>query len=207
MPINDLWKSLSGGKGEDLMPKVIELLQRQAETADDSNTMIKKLQAQMSELTGGISTLRSQIDDIKRHLSDVSAPSGNDNYGYGGSVPAFHHVDDTPALQSPPTPKGPVMQTLYAIMIDELTLSVIGDADRRRAQFVITAKGDTGIVEFNPESLSFCLANIEGEVAPYFEYTLNSRTPVAIHADNTAKVTQSYDGNWKMERPIHLTIN
>ncbi len=206
MPINDLWKSLSGSKGEDLMPKVIELLQRQLETTDESKAMIKKLEAQMSELTSVVSTLRSQIDDIKRHLSEVSAPPRNDNYGYGGSVPSFHHVDNNPAVLSP-APKTPVMQTLYAIMIDELTLSVVSDTDRNRAQFVITAKGETGTVKFNPDSSSFCLANIEGEVAPYFEYTLNSRTPVTIHADNTAKVTLAPGGNWAMDRPIHLTIN
>ncbi len=206
MPINDLFKSFGGGKGEDLMPKVIELLQRQTETADESKAMIKKLQSKMSDLMGEVGALRSQIDDIKRQLSDMSAPPRHDDYAYGGSMPAFHHVDDTPAVQ-PPVPKAPVEKTLYAIMIDELTLSVVGDAERNRAQFVITAKGDTGTVEFNPDSTSFCLANIEGEVAPYFEYTLNSRTPVAIHADNTAEVTQSFDGSWTMDRPIHLTIN
>lgn len=205
MPINDFLKSFGVSKGEDLMPKVIELLQKQAEAADESKAMIKKLQSQMSVLMGEVGALRSRIDDIKQQLSDMSAPR-HDDYAYGGAMPAFHHIDDTPAVQSL-APKVPVKQTLYAIMIDELTLSVVSDADRSRAQFVITAKGDTGTVEFNPDSTSFCLANIEGEVAPYFEYTINSRTPVAIHADNTAEVTQSFDGNWTMNRPIRLTIN
>lgn len=206
MPINDFLKSFGAGKGENLMPKVIELLQKQAEAADESKAMIKKLQSHMSELIGEVGALRSRIDDIKQQFSDMSASPRYDDHAYGDAMPAFHHIDDKPGVQ-PPVHKSPVKQTLYAIMIDELTLSVVGDTDRSRAQFVITAKGDTGTVEFNPDSTSFCLANIEGEVAPYFEYTINSRTPVAIHADNTAEVTQSFDGTWTMNRPIRLTIN
>lgn len=205
MPINELWKLFGGGNGENLMPKVIELLQIQTKATDESKSMIKKLQSQMSDLMGVVGALRSQIDDFKRQLSYMSV-SRPDDYGYSGSMPAFCHVNDAPAIQ-PPAPKAPAVKTLYAIMIDELTLSVVGDADNSRAQFMITAKGDAGTVEFNPDSTSFCLANIEGEVAPYFEYSLNSRTPVAIHADNTAEVTLGPGGNWTMDRPIHLTIN
>ncbi len=204
MPINDFLKSFGGGRGDDITPQVIDLLRRQIDTVEKNNHLMMDLRAEINHLVNVVADLNSRMAEVQGKLSAMETARYDVSESYVPE-PVYNPVEDKPV--APPEPKAPPVRTLFAIMIDELRLSVVSDAERNSAQFVITAKGDSGTVSFNPDSSSFCLGNIEGEVEPYFEYTLNSRTPVSIHGDNSAGVTLAPDGCWVMDRPIHLTID
>lgn len=204
MNINDFLKSLGVGKEDDLAPQLIELLRKQIEIAEKNNNHIMSLRKEVDNLAHMIAGFHSRLDQFSKMYSDIDAARLKECSHNAEEAVVSTIEDKSETVQ---VPKAQVVRTMYAIMIDELRLSVVSDADRSNAQFVITAKGDSGEVSFNPDSSAFCLGNIEGEVDPYFEYTLNSRSPVSIRSDNSSKVTLASDGCWIMDRPIHLTID
>lgn len=169
---------------DELIAIAIQISDKMREQSEE----IKKLNVRISELE---TRLSSQI----KMQSVMAATPIKEN-----SKPQPKEVANAPIQQKP------VAEQFYAIMVDELQLTRVEDSQRSTAQFVINATGDNGTATFNSTSMQFCLANIEGEVLPYFECDVKSRTPSVIRAEGSVKVEKNRSGVWLMQKPLTVTL-
>ncbi len=157
--------------------------------------MLKAHAEEIKRLNVRISELETRLSDQIKAQGIIHATAPKEN----ASVQKKSVIQ--PAVQQKPQP-----EQFYAIMEEELQLVRVDNNQQNTAQFIINATGDTGTASFNQNSLQFCLGNIEGEVLPYFECEVKSRTPSIIKDDGPVKVERNSRGVWILKESIKLTL-
>lgn len=169
---------------------------------DELTSLVIQIDDKFKAQSREIERLNVRISELETRLSNQIKAQGSANVTTKKENKEYRQKSDAPApVQQKPTP-----EQFYAIMEEELQLARVDNSQQNSAQFVIKATGDTGTASFNQNSMQFCLSNVEGEVLPYFECEVKTRTPSIIRAEESVKVEKNSRGVWVLHHPIKVTL-